>query len=118
MLRRRLRTRAAGAIMNESKTPNPTRRAIIVVVDGCGIGASPDAASFGDSQECNSLGNTAKAVGGLKLPNMQRMGLGNIAKIEGVGPATSPTGAFGKLRERSNSKDTQTGHWEMMGIVS
>lgn len=104
--------------MSNSILPNHTRRAIILVVDGCGIGAAPDATDFGDGTDCNSIGNTARAVGGLKLPNMQRIGLGNIAQLEGVSRAGSPTGVFGKLRERSNSKDTQTGHWEMMGIVS
>lgn len=104
--------------MTQSSLPNPSRRAIVLVIDGCGIGAAPDAAQFGDGADCNSIGNTAKAVGGLKLPNLARIGLGNIASLEGVKPASDPTGVFGKLRERSNSKDTQTGHWEMMGIIS
>lgn len=104
--------------MSNPSLPNSARRAIILIIDGCGIGAAPDAATFGDQPTCDSIGNTARAVGGLKLPNMQSMGLGNISEIEGVVAAGSPNGFFGKLRERSNSKDTQTGHWEMMGIVS
>lgn len=104
--------------MPESNISHSTRRAIILIIDGCGIGASPDYAAFGDRPDCNSIGNTARAVGGLKLPNLQRIGLGNIADLAGVPGVASPTGIFGKLRERSNSKDTQTGHWEMMGIVS
>lgn len=104
--------------MPEPSIQKSSRRAIILIVDGCGIGAAPDAAAFGDQPTCNSIGNTARAVGGLKLPNLQRIGLGNIAQLAGVAPAANPTGIFGKLRERSNGKDTQTGHWEMMGIVS
>lgn len=104
--------------MPEANISDSSRRAIILIIDGCGIGASPDYAQFGDRPDCNSIGNTARAVGGLKLPNMQRLGIGNIADLAGVPAAASPTGIFGKLRERSNSKDTQTGHWEMMGIIS
>ncbi|MBX9572754.1 MAG: phosphopentomutase [Candidatus Obscuribacterales bacterium] len=94
------------------------RRAIILVVDGCGIGAAPDADKFGDSFSCNTIGNTAKAVGGLRLPNFERLGLGNINSIEGVKTIEKSAGFFGKLKELSAGKDTQTGHWEMMGIVS
>lgn len=94
------------------------RRAIILIVDGCGIGASPDADKFGDSFSCNTIGNTAKAVGGLRLPNFERIGLGNINAIEGVNKVEKSRGFYGKLKELSAGKDTQTGHWEMMGIVS
>lgn len=104
--------------MSKPTLVNSSRRAIVIVIDGCGIGAAPDAANFGDRPDCNSIGNTARAVGGLKMPNLQRIGLGNITQLDGVAPASAPTGMFGKLRERSNGKDTQTGHWEMMGIVS
>lgn len=94
------------------------KRAIVIVIDGCGIGAAPDAGQFGDGPQCNSLANTAKQVSGLKLSNLARLGLGNICPIEGVEPAVSPIGLFGKLKERSRGKDTQTGHWEMMGLIS
>jgi phosphopentomutase len=95
-----------------------TSRAIILVVDGCGVGAAPDAAEFGDSNQCNTLANIASQVGPLQLPNFAKMGLGNVTTIEGV-PSTKAACAFyGKLREISNGKDTQTGHWEMMGVVS
>lgn len=94
------------------------RRAIILVVDGCGIGAAPDAISFGDSDQCNTLANTARAVGGLKLPNFEFLGLGNISQIDGVKAVENPAGFFGKMEEISVGKDTQTGHWEMMGVVS
>ncbi len=97
---------------------NARKRAIILVVDGCGIGAAPDAAAFGDPLDANSLGNTARAVGGLKLPNFQRLGLGNIAPLEGIKAVDSPKAFFGKLQELSRGKDTQTGHWEMMGILN
>lgn len=94
------------------------RRAIILVVDGCGIGAAPDAAKFGDAATCDTIGNTARAVGGLKLPNMERLGLGNISKIEGVSQVEKAAGFYGKLKELSAGKDTLTGHWEMMGLIS
>lgn len=94
------------------------RRTIILIVDGCGIGAAPDAKEYGDSDSVNSLANTAVAVGGLTLPNMQKLGLGNVMPIEGVAPDPDAQGFFGKLEEQSNAKDTQAGHWEMMGVVS
>lgn len=97
---------------------NTNRRAIILVVDGCGIGAAPDAATFGDPLDANTLGNTVRAVGGLKLPNFQKLGLGNISRLDGLDPVDAPVGIFGKLQELSRGKDTQTGHWEMMGIVN
>ncbi|MBY0359450.1 MAG: phosphopentomutase [Candidatus Obscuribacterales bacterium] len=104
--------------MSKALKFNSHRRAIILVVDGCGIGAAPDAAAFGDSEKCNTLGNTAQAVGGLQLPNFERLGLGNISQISGVKALDKPVGFYGKLEELSVGKDTQTGHWEMMGIVS
>lgn len=95
-----------------------SRRAIVVVIDGCGIGASPDHDVFGDSAQCNTIANTASAVGGLALPNMASLGLGNICDIAGVSKTAKARGFYGKLAEASNGKDTQTGHWEMMGIIS
>ncbi len=94
------------------------KRAIVVVIDGCGIGASPDAEAFGDSTDCNTLANIAREVGGLNLPHLSKLGLGSICPIKGVQPNDSKLGIFGKLEEASNGKDTQTGHWEMMGVVS
>ncbi len=90
-------------------------RVIVIVMDSVGIGEAPDAASFGDTGS-NTLGNTARAVGGLALPNMATLGLGNIAPLEGVRPQEQPAGAFGKLAEVSAGKDTSTGHWELMGV--
>lgn len=95
-----------------------SRRAIVMVIDGCGIGASPDHERFGDSADCNTIANTAREVGGLKLPNMEALGLGNITGIAGVAPTKRAGGFYGKLEEESDGKDTQTGHWEMMGIIS
>lgn len=92
------------------------RRAILLVLDGVGIGELPDAADYGD-EGSNTLVNMAKAVGGLNLPNLQRMGLGNIERIEGVPPAEKPIACYGKMREVSAGKDTTTGHWEIAGII-
>jgi phosphopentomutase len=92
------------------------RRAVVVVLDGVGAGDAPDAVDFGD-QGANTLGNTAKAVGGLDVPNMQALGLGNVEEIEGVPPARPPGASHGLMVERSAAKATLAGHWEMMGLV-
>jgi phosphopentomutase len=92
------------------------RRATIIVLDGLGAGHAPDAARFGD-EGSDTLGNTAKAVGGLKAPNLQALGLGNIGEIEGVAPTGSPVASHGLMVERSAAKATLAGHWEMMGLV-
>ncbi len=91
-------------------------RAIVLVVDGGGVGASEDAARYGDSASVNSLGNTAKAAGGLRLPNLERLGLGCLTQLDGV-TRSQPAAACARLREMSNGKDSVTGHWEMMGIT-
>ncbi len=92
------------------------RRAILLVLDGVGVGELPDAAEYGD-EGSNTLVNMAKAVGGLNLPTLQRMGLGNIAPIEGVSPNDEPIACYGKMQEVSAGKDTTTGHWELAGII-
>jgi phosphopentomutase len=92
------------------------RRATIIVLDGLGAGHAPDAAEFGD-EGSNTLRNTANAVGGLKAPNLQALGLGNIGEIEGVPPVDSPAASYGLMVERSAAKATLAGHWEMMGLV-
>lgn len=92
-------------------------RAIIIVLDGVGIGDAPDAAAWGDLGS-NSLANTARSVGGLRTPHMQQLGLGNLAEIAGVSPRVDTRGAYGRLTEASNGKDTVTGHWEMAGVIS
>ena len=91
-------------------------RVTVVVLDSVGVGGAPDAAEYGD-EGSNTLGNLSRAVGGLTLPNLQALGLGNIAEIEGVPPAEHPQAAWGRMQERSPGKDTTTGHWEMMGII-
>lgn len=90
-------------------------RVIVIVLDSVGIGELPDAAEFGDVGS-HTLGNMARVVGGLNVPNMEKMGLGNIAILEGVIPQEKPTAVFGKLAEVSAGKDTTTGHWELMGL--
>ncbi len=92
-------------------------RAIVIVLDSVGIGELPDADDYGDAGS-NTLGHVAEAVGGLNLPNLARMGLGNIAPILGVDPTEEPAACYGKMAERSAGKDTTTGHWEMMGVVT
>jgi len=93
------------------------RRAVVVVLDGVGAGNAPDAAEFGD-EGANTLANTASAVGGLEVPELQRLGLGNVEEIDGVSPEPSPRASHGLMVEVSAAKATLVGHWEMMGIVS
>lgn len=92
-------------------------RVIIVILDSVGVGELPDATSYGDTGT-NTLGHLAEAVGGLNMPNLGRLGLGNIIPILGVPPVTEPAAAFGRMRERSAGKDTTTGHWEIAGIIT
>ncbi|MCB2209820.1 phosphopentomutase [bacterium] len=91
------------------------KRITVIVLDGVGIGAAPDAAAYGD-EGSNSIANTARVLGGISLPNMGAMGLGNVTPIEGVPPTATPTGGYGKMQPMSAGKDTISGHWEMMGI--
>ncbi len=90
-------------------------RVIVIVLDSVGIGELPDAGKYGDVGS-HTLGNTAVAVGGLRVPNMAKMGLGNVAILQGVNPVTEPTAVYGKMAEISAGKDTTTGHWELMGL--
>ena len=92
------------------------RRTVVVVLDGVGAGDAPDAADFGD-EGANTLGNTAKAVGGLDLPSLRRLGLGNVTEIEGVPSEGSPGASHGLMVELSAAKATLAGHWEMMGLI-
>lgn len=93
------------------------KRAIVIVIDSMGCGAMPDCEQYSDIPECNTLGNVAKFVGGLKIPNMSKMGLGNIIPIEGVSARQSTTAQYAKLVEKSHGKDTTTGHWEIAGLI-
>jgi phosphopentomutase len=87
----------------------------LIVLDGVGIGELPDASLYGD-QGSNTLKNMAEKVGGLKLPNLQKLGLGNIDNIPGVDPTDEPLASFGKMAEKSKGKDSTTGHWELSGL--
>ncbi len=91
------------------------RRAIILVLDGVGIGEAPDAAAYGDVGS-HTLGNLARAVGGLQVPQLERAGLGCIAPLLGVAAVEAPTAAWGLLEPRSAGKDSTTGHWEIAGV--
>ena len=91
------------------------RRAIILVLDGVGIGEASDASAYGDVGS-HTLGNIARAVGGLKVPNLAAAGLGRIAPLEGVEEVAHPTAAFGLMEPKSAGKDSTTGHWELAGL--
>ena len=90
-------------------------RFVILVADSVGAGALPDAADYGDAGS-DTLGNLSRAVGGLSLPVLGRLGLGNVAPVAGVPPVARPAASYGRMAERSPGKDTITGHWEMMGV--
>lgn len=92
------------------------KRAILLILDSVGIGEMPDAHEYGDVGS-NTLANIAKVTGGLNLPNLGAMGLGNIHEIKGVQATTKPLGAYGKAQEASVGKDTVTGHWEIAGCI-
>ena len=92
-------------------------RACVIVLDAVGAGALPDAAEFGD-EGSDTLGNVARAVGGLDLPNLEALGLGNVEPLEGCPPMPGAPAVAGRLVERSKGKDTTLGHWELMGIVT
>lgn len=93
------------------------KRAIVIVIDSMGIGAMKDAEEYGDSLKCNTLCNLAKANGGLNVPVLESLGLGNIRSITGVSKTKTPKGQYGVMKMKSKGKDTTTGHWELMGLV-
>src|SRR5437763_10279736 len=90
------------------------RRVIWIVLDSVGIGEMPDAAAYGDVGS-DTLGNIAR-LRTLRLPNLEKLGLGNIKPLPGIPPAAPPASAFGRCALASPGKDTTTGHWEMVGI--
>jgi phosphopentomutase len=92
------------------------KRAIVVVLDGVGAGANPDAHAYGDDG-ASSLEHCAQATGGLELPNLGQIGIGNITPIQGTPPTEHARGAYGRMAETAAGKDSTTGHWEMMGVV-
>jgi phosphopentomutase len=90
-------------------------RVILFVLDSVGIGALPDSEKFGDVG-VNTLGSVAKSPGAFKIPNMLKLGLGNIEGVDYLPAEKNPIGAFGRSMEASNGKDTTTGHWEIAGL--
>src|ERR671923_1845970 len=92
-------------------------RACVIVLDAVGAGALPDASDYGD-EGSDTLGNVARAVGGLDLPNLEALGLGNVESLEGCPPQPGAPAVAGRLLERSKGKDTTAGHWELMGVVT
>jgi phosphopentomutase len=92
-------------------------KVVLVVLDGVGVGALPDAHLYGDAGT-NTVGNTAAVLRGIRLPNLQKLGLGNLTRIEGVPPGGSGQGCYGMMAERSAGKDSTTGHWELAGLVT
>ena len=92
------------------------RRAIVVVLDGVGAGANPDAQAYGD-EGASSLEHCAQAIGGLNLPHLGNLGLGNITPILGTPPREDTTGAYGRMTATAAGKDSVAGHWELMGAV-
>ena len=87
----------------------------VIILDGVGIGELPDAANYGDTGS-DTLVHIAETVGGLKLPGLEKMGLGNIKSIKGIEKQSHPLASFGKMREVSKGKDSTTGHWEISGL--
>jgi len=113
---------SSSSISSDSRPAGPAAaaggaldRAVLIVLDSCGVGAAPDAASYGDAG-ANTLGNLSRRLGGLQLPNLAALGLGHLTEVVGVPRSAAPRGAFGRLRERSAGKDTTTGHWELCGL--
>ncbi len=95
---------------------NKINRVFLIVLDSVGVGWLPDAAAYGD-QGANTLLHVAEQCGGLQLPNLQALGLGNIIPVPGVAAVPAPRASWGRMAERSRGKDTIAGHWELMGIV-
>ncbi|MGH2768005.1 MAG: phosphopentomutase [Actinomycetota bacterium] len=92
------------------------KRAVILVLDSVGVGELPDARLYGD-EGSNTLGHIDAAVSGLALPNLGRLGLGNVLPLTGTPPSSTPLGTYGRMGERSPGKDSITGHWEIAGVI-
>jgi phosphopentomutase len=93
------------------------KRIHLIVMDSVGIGEAPDAANF-DDFDVDTLGHIAKACGGLKMPNMEKLGVSNIRPIQGIEPTKNPLAYYTKMHELSKGKDTMAGHWEFMGLYT
>ena len=94
------------------------KRAIVMVIDSMGIGAMADCEEFNDTFECNTLKHVCEFNNGLNVPNMEKIGLGNIQDFKGIKKEPNPSGQYGTMLEKSKGKDTTTGHWEMAGLIS
>lgn len=92
------------------------RRVVLITLDGVGVGGQPDAAAYGD-QDASTLPHVARECGGLRLPTLEKLGLGRIVPVPGVAAVEEPRGLFGRMLERSTGKDTTTGHWELAGLL-
>src|SRR5881398_3537558 len=115
-MERHVAARAPGGARSPAAAHLRLKRAAIIVLDGLGIGPCPDQAAYGD-EGSHTLGNVARAVGGLQLPNLERLGLGRCRLIPGLAPGVSPTAAHGVALPRSQGKDSTTGHWEICGVI-
>src|SRR4029079_7141560 len=104
-------------LARDSPETHVVPRACVIVLDAVGAGELPDAGDYGD-EGSDTLGNVARAVGGLDLPNLEALGLGNVEPLEGCPPQPGAPAVAGRLLERSKGKDTTTGHWELMGVVT
>lgn len=93
------------------------KRAIVIVIDSCGIGAMDDCREYKDVPECNTLRNVCEFNNGLNLPNLAKLGLGKIQNFKGIENVSDPIGKYATMIEKSKGKDTTTGHWEIMGEV-
>lgn len=91
------------------------KRIFLIVMDSVGIGEAPDAKKYGD-EGANTLGHIAEHMNGLYMPNMERLGLGNIHELKGIKKVEKPLAYYTKMQEKSVGKDTMTGHWELMGL--
>jgi phosphopentomutase len=94
------------------------KRVVAIVIDSGGVGALGDAAEYGDAPGANTRGNVARRLGSLHLPNFERFGLGLLTEIAGVAAVKRPRARVARLIEKSHGKDTITGHWEMMGVIT
>ena len=93
------------------------KRAVVIVIDSMGIGAMPDCRDFKDVPECNTLKHVCEFNNGLNVPNLEKMGLGNIQDFKGISPVANPIAQYGTMKENAKGKDTTTGHWEIAGYT-
>ncbi len=93
------------------------KRAVVIVIDSMGIGAMPDCRDFKDVPECNTLKHVCEFNNGLNVPNLEKMGLGNIQDFKGVARVANPIAQYGTMKENAKGKDTTTGHWEIAGYT-